>query len=197
MLKNKKKERIIWKSRSLSYASIRWQVCQSARHKPSRESARIQINNLPPIFHFFFFFFISFCLWHCTLQNHALFFTTKTQFLSVSYSITDTNNSVPEELKRKQRNYHHITMLLLRWTKRAPWDVVQWTLTILTKPGFTAVDVFMTRYYDESGMYCVFILHVLMCTAYTNLANTFFYKLSIEKQRSVVDAWGLDLYNDI
>ncbi len=31
-------------------------------------------------------------------------------------------------------------------------------------------------------------LYVLMCTAYTNLANTFLYKLSIEKQRSVVDA---------
>ncbi len=36
-----------------------------------------------------------------------------------------------------------------------------------------------------------------MCTAYTNLANTFLYKLSIEKQRSVFDARGLDLQNDI
>ncbi len=43
----------------------------------------------------------------------------------------------------------------------------------------------------------VFFIHVLMCTAYTNLANTFLYKLSIEKQRSVVDARGLDLQNDI
>ncbi len=34
-------------------------------------------------------------------------------------------------------------------------------------------------------------------TAYTHLANTFLYKLSIEKQRSVVDARGLDLQNDI
>ncbi len=42
-----------------------------------------------------------------------------------------------------------------------------------------------------------FFIHVLMCTAYTNLANTFLYKLSIEKQRSVVDARGLDLQNDI
>ncbi len=42
-----------------------------------------------------------------------------------------------------------------------------------------------------------FFIHVLMCTAYTNLANTFLYKLSIEKQRSVIDARGLDLQNDI
>ncbi len=35
-----------------------------------------------------------------------------------------------------------------------------------------------------------------MYTTYTNLANTFL-KLSIEKQGSIVDAWGLDLRNDI
>ncbi len=34
------------------------------------------------------------------------FFTTKMLFLSVIYSITDTNNNSPEEMKRKQRNYH-------------------------------------------------------------------------------------------
>ena len=71
-------------------------------------------------------------------------------------------------------------MLLLHWTKRALLEVVQWTPTFLTKLGFTAVDVFMTRYYDESGMYCVFILHVLMCTAYTNLANTFFISFPLK-----------------
>ncbi len=64
-------------------------------------------------------------------------------------------------------------MLLFRWTKSALWDVVQWTVILLTKPGFTAVDAFVTQYYDESGTYCIFIMHVLMCTAYTNLANTF------------------------
>ncbi len=38
----------------------------------------------------------------------------------------------------------------------------------------TAVDTFESRYQDESGMYCVFFfIHVLMCTTYTNLANTF------------------------
>ncbi len=81
--------------RSLSYAPIRWQVRHSVRHAPSRGSARIQIINLPCIFDFFFFWMISFCLGHCLLQNRAVFFTTKTLFLSVICSITDTNNSSP------------------------------------------------------------------------------------------------------
>ncbi len=42
------------------------------------------------------------------------------------------------------------------------------------------MDKFESRYQDESGMYCVFFIHVLMCTAYTNLANTFLYKLYIK-----------------
>ncbi len=40
------------------------------------------------------------------LQNRVVFFTTKTLFLSVIYSIKDTNNNSPEEMKRKQRNKH-------------------------------------------------------------------------------------------
>ncbi len=35
------------------------------------------------------------------------------------------------------------------------------------------MDTFESRYQDEYGMYCGFSKHVLMCTAYTNLANTF------------------------
>ncbi len=63
--------------------------------------------------------------------------------------------------------------VVVSWTKSALWDVVPWTLIFQTKPGFTAVDMFESRYQDESGMYCGFFIHVLMCTAYTNLANTF------------------------
>ncbi len=66
-------------------------------------------------------------------------------------------------------NYNFIVF----WTKSARWNVVPWTLISQTKPGFTAVDTFESRYQDESGMYCVFFIHVLMCSAYTNLANTF------------------------
>ncbi len=86
-----------------------------------------------------------------------LLFFTKTLFLSVIYSITDTNNNSPEEMKRKKRNIHHITMLLLRWTESAQCDVVPWTLTSLTKPGFTAVDAFVTKFYDEACMYGVLL----------------------------------------
>ncbi len=95
LLKKKKKKGLFVQKRSLSYAPIRWQVRHSVRHAPSWGSARIQINNLPCIFDFFFFWMISFCLGHCLLQNHAVFFTTKTLFLSVICSITDTNNNSP------------------------------------------------------------------------------------------------------
>ncbi len=46
-------------------------------------------------------------------------------------------------------------------------------------------------------MYGGFYKHVLMCTAYTNLANTFRISFLSKKQRSVVDARGLDIQNDI
>ncbi len=35
------------------------------------------------------------------------------------------------------------------------------------------MDTFECRYQDESGMCCGLFIHVLMCTAYTNIANTF------------------------
>ncbi len=95
-MKNVEKKKFIWqKNRSLSYAPIRWQVRHSVRHAPSRGSARIQISNLPRIFHFFFFLddlILSVRLYATKLW---FFFTTKTLFLSVIYSITDTNNNSP------------------------------------------------------------------------------------------------------
>ncbi len=81
--------------RSLSYAPIRWQVRHSVRHAPSRGSARIQIINLPCIFDFFFFGWFH-SVWDIVCYKIVLFFfTTKTLFLSVICSITDTNNSSP------------------------------------------------------------------------------------------------------
>ncbi len=44
--------------------------------------------------------------------------------------------------------------------------------------------VFVNQYYDEAGMYCVFIMDVLMCNAYTNLANTFL--ISFPSKNSVL-----------
>ncbi len=73
---------------------IRWQVRHSVRHASSRGSARIQIINLPCIFDFFFLDdFILFGTLSAT--KSCWFFTTKTLFLSVICSITDTNNSSP------------------------------------------------------------------------------------------------------
>ncbi len=45
--------------------------------------------------------------------------------------------------------------------------------SLSNQTGISAFDAFVTQYYDEAGMYCVFIMDVLMCTAYPNLANTF------------------------
>ncbi len=59
------------------------------------------------------------------------------------------------------------------------------------------MDTFECRYQDESGMYCGFFIHVLMCTALHKFSKYIPYKLSIEKQLSVVDARGLDLQNDL
>ncbi len=76
-------------------------------------------------------------------------------------------------MKCKQSNIHPYYNVNVRWTKSARWDVVPWTLTSLNKPRIYSSGWFVTQYYDEAGMYCVFIMDVLMCTAYTNLANAF------------------------
>ncbi len=98
-VEEKKKRIICAKSRSLSYAPIRWQV----RHAPSRGSARIQMNNLLCIFDFFFVGW-SHSVWDIACYKIMLFFTTKTLFLSVICSITDTTITLPEEMRRKQMN---------------------------------------------------------------------------------------------
>ncbi len=54
-----------------------------------------------------------------------------------------------------------------------------------------AVDTFVSHYQDESGMYCGFFIHVLMCTAYTNLANTFLISFPSKNSdlSSMLEAW--------
>ncbi len=87
-------------------------------------------------------------------------------------------------------------MLLFLLTKNSWWNVVPWNLISQTKPGFTAMDTFVSHYQDESGMYCVFYtcFDVYCLRKFSKYIP---YKLSIEKQRSFFDAWGLDLQNDI
>ncbi len=66
-----------------------------------------------------------------------------------------------------------------------------------TKPGFTAVDTFESRYQDEYGMYSGVFYTCFDVYCLHKFSKYIPYKLSIEKQRSVVDARGLDLQNDI
>ncbi len=77
-------------------------------------------------------------------------------------------------------------MLLLRLTKVHEGMLFHGLLS-LTKLGFTAVDVFVTQYYTEVvctafyyGCIDVYCLH--------KYSKYIPFKLSIEKQRSIVDA---------
>ncbi len=90
----RKKEMFICAKKFAKLRPIRWQVRHSVRHASSRGSARIQIINLPCIFDFFFFGWFH-SVWDIVCYKIVLFFTTKTLFLSVICSITDTNNSSP------------------------------------------------------------------------------------------------------
>ncbi len=63
-------------------------------------------------------------------------------------------------------------MILLRWTKVLDLMLFCGNLP-LTKPGFTAVDAFIMQYYTNLVRNVFFNMDVLMCTAYTNLANTY------------------------
>ncbi len=69
-------------------------------------------------------------------------------------------------------------------------------LPFLTKPGFTAVDAFVTQYYTE--LVCTaFSLWMVWCYCLHKFSQYIPYELFIEKQWSIVDVWGLDLQNDI
>ncbi len=59
------------------------------------------------------------------------------------------------------------------------------------------MDTFESRYQDESGMYCGIFYTCFDVYCLHKFSKYIPYKLSIEKQRSVVDARGLDLQNDI
>ncbi len=87
-------------------AKLRPHQMTGASQRASRAVARERqnsINNLPCIFDFFFFWMIS-SVWDIACYKIMLFFTTKTLFLSVICSITDTNNNSPQEMRRKQIN---------------------------------------------------------------------------------------------
>ncbi len=95
MLKKKKKRIICAKK----FAKLRPHQMTGASQRASRAVTRERQNSNKQssvyLFWLIFFWMISFCLGHCLLQNHAVFFTTKTLFLSVICSITYTNNNSP------------------------------------------------------------------------------------------------------
>ncbi len=69
-------------------------------------------------------------------------------------------------------------------------------LPFLTKPGFTAVDAFVTQYYMKL-VGTAFVLWMVWCNCLHKFSKYIPCKLSLEKHRSIVDAWGLDLQNDV
>ncbi len=88
-----KKEMFIWLKSSLSYAPSD-DRCVTACVTRHREGAPESNNHIPCIFDFFFFGWFH-SVWDIVCYKIVLFFTTKTLFLSVICSITDTNNSSP------------------------------------------------------------------------------------------------------
>ncbi len=89
----KKKKSYLWKK---AIAKLRPCQMTAASQRASRSVTRerqIQINNIPLICDFFFFGW-----------SHSVCKTVC--YNSVIYSIMDTNNNSPEEMKRKQRNMH-------------------------------------------------------------------------------------------
>ncbi len=81
--------------------------------------------------------------------------------------------TLPLEMRRKQRNIYPYNNVIVSLDYISLWDVVPWTFTSLTKLRFIAVDAFVTQYYTK--MVCTaFLLWIFcVCTAYTNLADTF------------------------
>ncbi len=65
------------------------------------------------------------------------------------------------------------------------------------KTGIYSSGYFESRYQDEYGMYCRFFYTCFDVYCLHTFSKYIPYKLSIEKQRSVVDARGLDLQNYI
>ncbi len=75
-------------------------------------------------------------------------------------------------MRRKQMNNDPNYNVIVSLTKSAQWNVCSWTLISQTKPDLQQWIRLSVVIRNESGITAVFI-HVLMCTAYTNLTNTF------------------------
>ncbi len=133
--------------------------------QPSGESARIQINNFQLFFQLFFLFL---CVTLYTTTKPSGLLQQRRSFLSVSYSKTNKTITIPEERRRKQRNIHPYNNVIASWDWSTRSDVVPWILTSQTKPGFTAVDAFVTQYYMK--LVCTaFVLWMFWCVLLTQI----------------------------
>ncbi len=123
-------------------------VSQSASQS-SGESARIQINKFP-----LFLGGWSHSVCNTVYYKTMCFFTTKTQFFERELF----QNRYKLSMKKGDVNKGisiHITTLLIHWTKVHDGMLFCGPLPFLTKPGFTAVNAFVTQYYTK-----------LVCTAF-------------------------------
>ncbi len=134
------------------------------------------------------------------------FFTTKTQFFERELF----QNGYKQYLSLKKGDVNkrlsvHRTTLLLRWTKvldlmlfrgslplELNRDLQQWMRLWLHKYYYYT----NTQYYMK--LVCTaFVLYMVWCYCLHKFSKCIPYKRSMEKQRCIVDAWGLDLQNDI
>ncbi len=86
---------------------------------------------------------ISFCLGHCLLQNHAIFYHQDAVFERNLFHNGTQTITLPEEMRRKQMNNDpNYNVIVFFGLKSALWDVCSVDPYLSTKPGFTAVDTF-------------------------------------------------------
>ncbi len=125
--------------------------------QPSQESGRIQINN-------FQLFWggekWSHSVQNCTLQNRVVFYNQDAVFWA--WAIPKQTITLPEERRRKQRNIRPYNYVIASLNYNTRFDVVPWILISWTKPGFTAVDAFVTQYHTKQ-VCTAFLLWMFWC----------------------------------
>ncbi len=102
-----------------------------ASQRASRVVARERqnSNNQSSVYLDFFFFGWFHSVWgHCLLQNHAVFFYHQDAVFERNLFHNGHNNSLPQEMRHKQRINDLNYSVVVSWTKSARWNVVHWTL---------------------------------------------------------------------
>ncbi len=119
-------------------------------------------------------------------------FSTKTLFLSVIYSITDTNNISPWR-KDVNKGICIILQCYCLIGLKCSMGCCSVDPYLSNETGIYSSGCVCDSILHEAGMYGFFIMVVLMCTAHTNLANTCFPS----KNSDLSLILGLNLQNDI